>query len=984
MKVAGPLLLLASIVYFAALAPYGLNVDDEGTLLYQIYRVYSGQALYVDFHAGYTPGIFHWNAGLFWLFGPNVLWIRLCLALVNGVSVFLLYWLGRQLGSGRGAAAAGPLLYLAFIPFYDGQFGAFNIPYPIWYVTLFWLLGLVCAIRAWRGRAVWWLAAGLSAGAVFSFKPNSGLLCLAGLLIAMCLAPREDRDPEEERGGALRPVERFLRWAIPLFLVVGLTLFFLRGAGEGVRQVLLFALPLAAVTAAAAARVRRAEPPAGLLRDLALLGSGFALLILPWVTWYWSQLGARAFLRAILFVGTDFDRFYYLPYPRLGLWEAGLVAAFAALALTGLLIRRRVLPVGLVLAAGGVAGAIAVGWLWVNPPPMVEGFQQSVVSRLRHLAFGLMLMIEWAAVVVFVFRPATPPRQAAAEGQAPRRRPSRIPRRAPETFLLVVSAVLMHMQLYPRTDFMHLVPACPLVLVLGGWLLDRVTRLWAAASPLRVQRGGVRLALLAPVYALVLVLVAPALARIEYLARAAAGGGDALVHLDVPHAPLVLEPAAGRTFLGLSSLVRFLDANTAPDEHVFTFPALDLVCFLAERHNPTRHGYFYPGWPGREEEAEVIGELRARPPRWIVSLHDHALFFMAAPLYYFNLRQHVVEAYAPFARIGTFDVLVARDQSVAGIEADGALPAAETLWVQELEHSRGPRPRRLAAILESLPPGDSAALAQAVAALGAPSQRLFAALVRKSRSPAGAAAMARLLPDRSLDPTVRDLFVRAIAEVGNLTAAPFLLEAASDPDATIRVAAAGDLYAVLSRGWLEDFWWVPPEHPGIEDLRDQVSVPLLAQWIDDQWALYTLRSFAVHTAGRLRIADVAPFLVRVAASEAEMPGLRLDALYSLDRLGQAGPFLPLLGRLLQVDAFTAPALLARLYPQDPDLALEILQGAMQSFNPAERAAAFWVATAVRDPRLEETIQGAVHDPNQSVRKAARFATEFPDPDLAFE
>ncbi|HVM97035.1 MAG TPA: hypothetical protein VMT89_11630, partial [Candidatus Acidoferrales bacterium] len=108
---AAALVLVATFSYFAALAPYGLNVDDEGTLLYQIYRTYVGQILYVDFHAGYTPGVFFTNAAIFSLAGVNVVAVRLGLALVNALSVLCLYLLAQRLGARRLAAGAAAIAF---------------------------------------------------------------------------------------------------------------------------------------------------------------------------------------------------------------------------------------------------------------------------------------------------------------------------------------------------------------------------------------------------------------------------------------------------------------------------------------------------------------------------------------------------------------------------------------------------------------------------------------------------------------------------------------------------------------------------------------------------------------------------------------------------------------------------------------------------------------------------------------------------------
>jgi HEAT repeat protein len=981
-RLAGGLMLVLPVAYFAALAVYGLNIDDEGTLLYQIYRTYLGQLLYVDFHAGYTPGLFYWNAGLYALFGVNVVVLRLCLALINGLSVYCMYWLARRLGAGALSAATAGFLYVAFIPFFDGQFAAFNIPYPIWYVTLFWLLGVICAVRWWdEERGGWWLPAGLCAGVVFAFKPNSGLLNLAGLLIALVLLERP-AGGSSEGNVLLRFIqrrERTVRWLIPLGLTVALSVLFGRGAGR--REVFLFALPLILVVGCQllfrpARAVAREVSPFTLWRNLVLLAVGFAVVTVPWTVYFWSQLGTVPFLRAVLFIGTGFDRFYYIAYPAIGVWGVALSLGLLATLAVGLLVRRRMIAPRVTAAALAGAGVCAAFWLLRHPPPMVEGFQSSVVMRVRDVAFVVVIVVEWAALAAYLvqtwlgrtFSVAVAPELNGAEV-------ARFPKASGVLVILLLSGVLMHMQLYPRTDFMHLVVAVPGVLILGAWLLDLLAQVWArgmARSPAR--RAVVAAMVVAPAYILATVLISPALGRIAYLARAWwAKDATATVTLDHIRAPLVLEPAAAQRLVALNSTASYLRQHSRPDDFLFTFPMLDIVCFLSDRQNPTRHGYFFPRWPGHDVEAEVVDALRQRPPRYIVTLHDHPLYFDSAPAYYFNLRRYVTANYSLERRFGSLDILRLGAARAPRAEDEDPLAKLIELWRMELRRRGDDGARRADAALAAMPAPTVDALAWTLGDLAPGPQRVLVELIRKSRSRDGAAAMALVLENNLVLDTLHELFLRVIAECGDVRAVGPLaawLKTASGLD---RIGISGTLFWITNTMLSEDYWFGRDARGEMLSAARQLEDEDVIRWMDRAPAAdIALRYFAVRIAGYRDDRTAIPFLVRILGDAEETSDLRVQAAASLVRLGFGSSVLPAIVRLVGPDTVLPAALTVAVYPERPDVGSELLGARMVAADEETRRTAFWVAAGLRDTEMTNHLLSGLADPVPDVRMAAAW------------
>lgn len=954
-------LFVLSLAYFGILAPYGLELADEGHLLHQIYRTAIGQLPYVDFHTGYSPGVYYLNAWLLNGFQSNLVVVRLTLAGVNTLCVLCMWWLASRMGASPLAAWLTGLAYIAIIPFFDGSFAPFNIPYPAWYVTLFWLLAVIAVVRWWqRGNVAWWFVAGLLAGLVFSFKQNSGLLALANCLIAAALLQRPP-----PASGVLGRSERLLRWLVPAILTLGF--FKLFGAFATGSPAVFLVAPLATVLIvffwhgewSPAHDVRRGT----LFASLVLLGAGFALTTLPWLIYFWGKLGTAALLRAVFYIGTPYEQYYLIPYPALGRW--GKMAALAAIAVAALpmlcrFLRLR-LRVALAIAAGvGLAAGIA---MIVAPPQMAEGFQASVVMRMRDVSFAIGGVLLWGGVLAFFLRARRAHRPSATGVH----------------LILVVSAVLMHMQIYPRSDYMHLVYAAPGALIIGAWLLDR----WAMglARALGISPGQRLFATAvfqAPAFLIAAVLLSPALLRIDYLVRAwASGDANALVRLETPRAPLVIEPSGGRLFRSLSQTIAFLDRNTQPRDPIFTFPCLDILTFLADRQEVTRHGYYYPGSPGHAVEAEVVDALEAAKPPYAVTLHDHALFFVSSPIYYFNLRDYVTEEYALDRRFGMFDVLTRRSappppKSDPAIEAAPLREVMQT-WIAELRHDRGHAAKRVAEQLEQTPPASPEDLGRMILSMTPRQQRVLADLIQKSRSGAGGAALAVALGAPDLPDAEFNLFVRIISAVADLRAVPPLL-AALETVPKERVAwVSGNLFTIASRVWIENYFYAAKRGNGPAGLPPGVTTGQLINWLQNPWVNPGLRSFALRMAGRDRNPAIVPFLVRVATDPSEMIELRIDASHSLVQLGYGAYALETLALMFPADEYVSGALLAGLHTQEPARVRAIIAAYMVSPSADARRRAFWVAGALRDPELIPLLQQGLSDTVPEVRMAAAWA-----------
>ena len=943
-----------TFAYFALFVRYGLNVDDEGTLLAEFHRTYLGQLPYRDFHIGYTPLGHYFQAFLFSLFGVSVEPLRWALAVSNGLVAALLFAVGRRIVPAAFALLPS-LVYCAIIPFYPGEFASFNVPYPAWYGVLFGVAGFWMLLRALEsGGLRWFAASGLTAGLAFSFKPNVGLfqLASAGLVFLLVLEP--------PAGGRASRWQGLAWWLLLLGLALGLTVVFANQAIA--RDVRIFLLPIGVVLLTLTLRRlagRSADaPPRALVAAGMVYGAALLTAILPWAVAFLRVLGPQRFARQVLFIGAGFERYYYVPFHAAGRWDVALVLLAFAVAVVGLLVRARVLPASIVVSGGAVAAAAGAA-LFLARAEMPDGPHAALVSRSEDLSFTISLLVHWAALAFalpLLWKPARS-------------------REEMERLAILVGALATYLQLYPRSDFMHVIAAVPLTLVVGVRLAYRLAACFDA-SP-RLGRA-VRIALVGGVLGFVAVRVAPNVAAVVTWDRGPAWRPQAT--LDLATAPLTLELGRAPRFRELEAVVRFLRANTDPGEAIFSFPAIELVCFLSERPQATRRGHFFPGWPGHDVEAEVISHLERAPPRLAVVFHAHQFFFATAPAYYYALREFVQANYRQVADFGHYAVLARQDVQASELRRPEPEPQPEDALEERYgERIRGLPEDRLTAVHALVAERLDFPWEPAAALLDDPDPRIRGEAVRAllgANDPDVAVPLARAVLQGSVPASLRLAVLRRISATADVRAVRQLLELLpSLPDLREREVVLVTLHAVAMKLALSQYWFgIPPSPdpgayrlPGVRGLRGRLAAPG-----EDLRLRMLLAWLLPRTSPRALVPSLQ------VALGSEWPVLRSAAAAGLLYLGADPPGLDLLEQVLPVvgsEQTFAPALALAFYRRDPVGGHHKLAAALEAASLFDREPLVWLASATGDRHFRDAFMRLYRIPEHSLRMAVLAGLE---------
>lgn len=927
-------------LYFASFVRYGYNLGEDGDVVYLIYRTFSGHRPYLDFASGYTPGFFYFNAALFHVFGANLLVLRGALAAVNALAVFGLYRLGAAVMPPLPAAVPA-LAYVALMPVFAGECAMFNVPYPAWYVVLTWVTSTLAVVRFCAGAQVRWMAvAGLLVGVACAFKPNTGAFNLAALaMVLLCTSAA--------RGTCW---QRLLWWSLLAGVLGALAaVFHFQPATRDARLLLwpLFAIGLLRLVAPQ--RQLGTLSPRQFAAGATALVGGFAAVTLPWMLYYLAELGRERFLREVLFIGSGHELFFLLPIRDLGAGDAVLALGAVAFVIAGRALRRLEVAPRLVAVAAATLLSLAMAGI-LTLAPMPEGFSNAVVQRAQHVSFGAALIVHWAGVLVLARRFFT------STGAA------NMPTNA-AIVALAVSAPCLYLSIYPRSDFFHWLLSAPVTLVLGMWCYWQVARTWLAG-----ERWS-RVAAL-PACAAVLILAAP---NVLLATRLQLTPADDLAQLNLAHAPVVLEAGRRQRFDDLQRAVEFIRQNSEPHDTLLGFPNLHLVNFLSARQSPARYGYFHPGWPDHVLEAQIVNAIESRRTPLMILNRDPLLFMGHASLYYLLLRRYVQRNYEPAARFGSYDILRRRGAKRATVASQptptdvlAQIPADCAAALAAAERERSGRSIELSGCWRM---GVSPAL-QGRAVLAA----------RAAQDADGAWALADAVRAGTLAPGAMLPAVRVIGQQADARTAPVLVAARERLTGQARDELDTALFNVASRAFILRTLFVPRTE-GEEEVRADPRIGAAAlAWLAEGQSDLRLRFAGAWIAGVRADSAAEPGLRRLLAEpDVAMQAVAADALL---RLGVAdGVIEPLLAGLAYDEMFLPGAVLA-WSQANPERARVVLAEAFRRGNDKQRETLAFIAGALGDRVLGETILGGITDPLPRVRIAAIWAAGVLDLEAA--
>jgi hypothetical protein len=621
------------------------------------------------------------------------------------------------------------------------------------------------------------------------------------------------------------------------------------------------------------------------------------------------------------------------------------------------------LPIGIlyVLAFSSLAvyGIVLGGWASNNKYAFLGGLRASAQMVSYEVALGLslitvLMMTGYVTLTEMIWQQqqlgmwfALPFMGAAVAVVFLRRlRPERVALRAREQRLLaaLVFTLCMYVMLYPRVDTMHLIIAMPAGLVLSAAVAGRLADAWARV--LAVPPAATRGVLVAGGLLLSLIACAPNFSGLLVARQAGASGG--YVQVDSPSLPIRVEAVRGTDLRAFNATLAHLRARLEPGEPIFAFPALSLFAFALGHPTPAPHDYFFPGRPDHLAEAEILRDVDAARPRFVVTLNRRLGFFSEAPAYYFMVRAYLRAHYELAARFGRYDVLRRRGD-------DGEQRAAAVSETFE------PPP---------LPSGE------ALAGLADPDRE------QRRRTTLAWLGEVAALPAESVvpaDDATGLLLMRNLAEVSDARGLPIAYAVYRTASWRLKNEAAGALNFLALRDVLGRYLIAPDVAAEARALPAGLSAldpEPLRRTLEDQKKRLETGAFASWALRSLRVPAAEGSFEIMLRDEPKRPYFRVEAAKGLVALGRDEHVCTLV-HLLRLRKHevqnTVPSFLIETAQERPDAVARCLAEGLRASATLERETAAWIAGAAGLSATGPALRSALADEEAVVRAAAAWA-----------
>ena len=228
---------IAAAGWVAVRLDQGWVPHDDGSFAQSAQRVIDGELPHREFAELYTGGMTFLNAGVFWLFGEDLIWLRVPMFVLFLAFVPCYYAIARRLVRRPTALVTTAFAVGWSVPVYPAAV-------PSWYLLFFSCFGTYLVIRHFETGRSWWLfAAGLFGGLAISFK-IVGIWFVLAVIVALVAAEQASNPQVHSRRRSFQGYGLFVIVGalVTLGLVVGVL-----GSHLGGAELVNLVLPVAAL-----------------------------------------------------------------------------------------------------------------------------------------------------------------------------------------------------------------------------------------------------------------------------------------------------------------------------------------------------------------------------------------------------------------------------------------------------------------------------------------------------------------------------------------------------------------------------------------------------------------------------------------------------------------------------------------------------------------------------------------------------------------